>query len=57
MRSKIRTIGEHLAYSDPDNPWLKLYFDRVEFPDGTRGRYNRIVEGTGDPLTKGHRVY
>jgi ADP-ribose pyrophosphatase len=49
MRSKIRTIGEHLAYSDPDNPWLKLYFDRVEFPDGTRGRYNRIVEGTGDP--------
>jgi ADP-ribose pyrophosphatase len=48
MRSKIRTIREQLAYSDPDNPWLRLYFDHVEFPDGTRGRHNRIVEGTGD---------
>jgi ADP-ribose pyrophosphatase len=49
MRSKIRTVEEQLVYSDPDNPWLKLYFDRVEFPDGSRGRYNRIIEGTGDP--------
>jgi ADP-ribose pyrophosphatase len=49
MGSTIRTIDEQLVYSDPNNPWLKLYFDRVEFPDGTRGRYNRIVEGTGDP--------
>jgi ADP-ribose pyrophosphatase len=49
MRSKIQTIDEQLVYSDPMNPWLKLYFDRVEFPDGSRGRYNRIVEGTGNP--------
>jgi ADP-ribose pyrophosphatase len=49
MGSEIRTIEKQLAYSDPDNPWLKLYFDRVVFPDGTHGRYNRIVEGTGDP--------
>lgn len=49
MGSKIRTIDEQLVYSDPNNPWLKLYFDRVEFPDGTRGRYNKIIEGTGVP--------
>jgi ADP-ribose pyrophosphatase len=49
MESKIRTIEEQLVYSEPDNPWLKLYFDRVEFPDGSSGRYNRIIEGTGDP--------
>jgi ADP-ribose pyrophosphatase len=49
MGSGIRTIERELVYSDPDNPWLKLYFDRVEFPDGTPGRYNRIVEGTGGP--------
>jgi ADP-ribose pyrophosphatase len=49
MGSTIRTIDEQLVYSDPDNPWLKLYFDRVEFPNGTRGRYNKIIEGTGDP--------
>ena len=28
-----------------ENPWLKHYYDRVRFPDGTKGRYNRIVEG------------
>src|SRR5262245_49618672 len=49
MEAKIRTIERKLVYSEPDNPWLKLYFDRVEFPDGSAGRYNRIVEGTGDP--------
>jgi ADP-ribose pyrophosphatase len=49
MRPKIRTIDEQLVYADPNNPWLKLYFDHVEFPDGSRGRYNRIIEGTGDP--------
>ena len=49
MGSKIRTIEEQLVYSDPDNPWLKLYFDRVEFPNGSSGRYNKIIEGTGDP--------
>jgi ADP-ribose pyrophosphatase len=49
MGSKIRTIAKQLVYSDPGNPWLKLYFDHVEFPDGSHGRYNRIIEGTGDP--------
>jgi ADP-ribose pyrophosphatase len=49
MGSKIRTIAQQLVYSDPGNPWLKLYFDHVEFPDGSSGRYNRIIEGTGDP--------
>jgi ADP-ribose pyrophosphatase len=49
MRPKIRTIEEQLVYADPNNPWLKLYFDHVEFPDGSHGRYNRIIEGTGNP--------
>src|SRR5262245_14760363 len=49
MQSKIRTVKKQLVYSDPDNPWVKLYFDHVKFPDGTAGRYNRVVEGTGDP--------
>ena len=49
MGSTIRTIAEQLVYSDPDNPWLKLYFDHVEFPDGSSGRYNKVIEGTGDP--------
>ena len=38
---------EILEYYNPENKWVKLYFDKVLFPDGTRGRYNRIVEGDG----------
>jgi ADP-ribose pyrophosphatase len=49
MKHEIRRIKEELVYSDPENPWLKLYFDQVQFPDGGLGRYNRIVEGMGDP--------
>ena len=49
MTAQIETLEEILAYSEPDNPWLKLYFDRVRFGNGRLGRYNRIVEGTGDP--------
>ena len=30
-----------------ENPWLKHYFDHVRFPDGKKGRYNRIVERNG----------
>jgi len=49
MEAKIRTIEERLVYAEPENPWLKLYFDRVRFPDGSIGRYNRVVEGAGHP--------
>ncbi len=49
MASEIRRLEEQLVYADPKKPWVKLYFDSVEFPDGTHGRYNRIVEGTGSP--------
>ncbi len=49
MGTEIRKVEEKLVYSDPENPWLRLYFDRVEFPDGRPGRYNRIVEGTSNP--------
>ena len=38
---------EILEYYNPENKWVKVYFDKVLFPDGTRGRYNRIVEGDG----------
>lgn len=38
-----------LVYADPANPWVSVYFDEVEWPDGRRGRYNRVVEGSGHP--------
>jgi len=46
---EIRCIREVLAYADKANPWLKVYFDDVQFPDGRSGRYNRIVESDGRP--------
>jgi ADP-ribose pyrophosphatase len=45
----IRCEAERLVYSEPGNPWIKLYFDDVVFPNGSRGRYNRVIEGTGAP--------
>ncbi len=47
MTTRIERTREILAYSDPANPWVRLYFDAVRFPDGRDGRYNRIVEGRG----------
>ncbi|MDP2895616.1 MAG: NUDIX hydrolase [bacterium] len=47
MSANIKRLEELLVYSDQENPWLKLYFDRVEFSDGRVGRYNRIVEAQG----------
>ncbi len=49
MTSEIRTIEKRLVYDDPMNRWVKLYFDRVQFPNGSQGFYNKIVEGTGVP--------
>lgn len=49
MRNKIHTLEECLVYSDPENPWVKIYFDKVNFPDGKTGRYNRIIEKDGVP--------
>lgn len=46
---KIERIEERLVYSDPQNPWVKLYFDKIRFPDGKEGYYNRIVEKDGIP--------
>ena len=42
---QIVCVEEVLEYSSEDNPWVKLYYDRVRFPNGDKGRYNRIVEG------------
>jgi len=47
MARRIEQQEEILAYSDTENPWLKLFFDRVSFPDGKQGRYNRVVENNG----------
>ncbi len=38
--------AEKLEYSNPENKWIKLYFDVVRFHDGRLGRYNKIIEGT-----------
>lgn len=46
---KIKRIRENLAYSSADNPWVKLYFDSVRFPNGVEGKYNRVVESEGRP--------
>jgi ADP-ribose pyrophosphatase len=49
VSDRIERLEEILAYADPDNPWVRVYFDRVRFPDGREGRYNRIVAGDGRP--------
>lgn len=43
----VEQIEEIAVYREADNPWVQLYFDRVRFPDGTIGRYNKIVERGG----------
>jgi ADP-ribose pyrophosphatase len=47
MSYKIVRIEERLVYSDPNNKWVKLYFDKVRFPNGKEGYYNKIVESEG----------
>jgi ADP-ribose pyrophosphatase len=47
MIPKIKTIKEKIAYSEEKNPWVKLYFNEVEFPNGQKGCYNKIVEVDG----------
>lgn len=47
MANEIIRLQEELAYSSDDNKWVKLYFDKVRFPSGREGRYNRIVSGGG----------
>jgi ADP-ribose pyrophosphatase len=47
--SKIKKLQEIVAYEDSKNPWVKLYFDKVRFPNGSMGFYNRIVESNGKP--------
>ncbi|MGI9000832.1 MAG: NUDIX hydrolase [Pseudonocardia sp.] len=42
----IRTIHEQVAYQ---NRFITVMDDEVEFPDGSLGRYLRIVESEGRP--------
>lgn len=42
---EIICLEKVLEYSSEANPWVKLYYDHVTFPNGEKGRYNRIVEG------------
>jgi ADP-ribose pyrophosphatase len=39
----IKCLSKNLAYK---NKWFTLYHDDVEFPDGKRGNYTKIIEGT-----------
>ena len=48
MKNRIERIEEILAYSDPRNKWIKLFFDKVNFK-GQISFYNRIVIGDGKP--------
>lgn len=48
-KNTIQQLEEILEYSSPANKWVKLYFDRVKFPNGVEGRYNVIVENDGVP--------
>ncbi len=48
MKSKkIICLKENLLV---DNSWLSLYFDDVLFPNGTTGKYNRLVEKGGNGI-------
>ncbi len=47
MPNRIVPIEERVVYADPDNKWVKLYFDRVRFPNGNEGYYNKLVENEG----------
>jgi ADP-ribose pyrophosphatase len=40
----IKRLEEVLEHA---NSWLRLYVDRVRFPNGDEGRYNRVVTGKG----------
>jgi hypothetical protein len=43
----IKILKENLEYCKSSNPWIKLYFDEVEFPCGEVGNYNRVIEREG----------
>jgi ADP-ribose pyrophosphatase len=47
--SGIRRLTERVGYADPDNPYVTVFYDDVEWPDGQTGRYTRIIEGRGVP--------
>jgi ADP-ribose pyrophosphatase len=46
--NKVDMLEEVLAYADAENRWVRLYFDKVRFPNGKQGRFNRIVEGAAN---------
>ena len=47
MRHRPARVVPEIAYADPDNPFVTLYRDRLEMPDGSVRRYNRIIENAG----------
>lgn len=59
---ETRKVKEVLEYCQPENPWVRLYFDIVQFPNGKIGRCNRIVEGVNGrgvvavPITRGQEI-
>ena len=49
VESGIRRVTERIGYADPENPYVTLFYDDVQWPDGRKGRYTRIVESRGVP--------
>lgn len=45
VTNKVEMLEEVLL---AENRWIRLYFDRVRFPNGKDGRFNRIVEGAAN---------
>jgi ADP-ribose pyrophosphatase len=47
MISRIKRVKETQVYSNKNNPFIKIYCDEVQFPNGIMGYYSRIVESEG----------
>lgn len=54
---KIALVEEVLDY---ENPWIKVFYDRVRFPGGKEGRFTRIASRPGGvvilPVTEDGRI-
>lgn len=49
MRQPPQSAAPEVVYSDRANPFVTLYHDRLVMADGSKRRYNRVVEHGGRP--------
>lgn len=47
MRARPEHVTPQVVYADPDNPFIEVFRDTLELPDGRQVRYNRVVENRG----------